>query len=109
MSDLTGKSIIGFETGAAGEISIFGVNPATGESLEPGYVAASEAELNRAVDLAVDAFEVFGSKSGAVRAEFLRCVASKIESIGDDLAECATKETGLPEGRIRMETGRTCG
>lgn len=109
MANLTGKSIIGFQPGGEGDPAVFGINPATGESLQPGYAAVSEAELNRAVELAADAFEVFGKTSGTDKAAFLRKIADNIEAIGDDLARLAPQETGLPEGRIRMETGRTCG
>ncbi len=109
MANLTGKSIIGFQPGGEGDPTVFGVNPVTGELLQPGYAAVSEAELNRAVELAADAFEVFGKTSGTDKAAFLRKIADNIEAIGDDLARLAPQETGLPEGRIRMETGRTCG
>ena len=109
MADLTGRSIIGSQAGGGGEPSIFGINPATGESLQPGYAAVSESELDQAAELAADAFEVFGKSTGAARAAFLREIANNIEAIGDDLAKRAPQETGLPEGRIRMETGRTCG
>ena len=109
MANLTGKSIIGFQPGGEGDPAVFGINPATGESLQPGYAAVSETELNRAVELAADAFEVFGKTSGTDKAAFLRKIADNIEAIGDDLARLAPQETGLPEGRIRMETGRTCG
>ena len=47
MAELSGKSIIGFQQGV-GEATIFGINPATGESLQPGCAAASEDELERA-------------------------------------------------------------
>ncbi|MBT7028879.1 MAG: aldehyde dehydrogenase family protein, partial [Verrucomicrobia bacterium] len=108
MAELTGKSIIGFQSGGEGDPTIFGINPATGESLQPGYAAVSEAELNRAVEFAAEAFEVFSKTSGTAKATFLRKIADNIEAIGDDLAQLAPQETGLPEGRIRMETGRTC-
>ncbi|MDP6795045.1 MAG: aldehyde dehydrogenase (NADP(+)) [Verrucomicrobiota bacterium] len=109
MAHLTGESIIGFESGGEGEPSIFGVNPTTGESLQPGYAAVSGTELDRAVELAAEASGVFGKTSGAERAAFLRRIADNIEAVGDDLVKRAPEETGLPEGRIRMETGRTCG
>ena len=108
MAELTGKSIIGFQSGGEGDPTIFGINPATGESLQPGYAAVSEAELNRAAEFAAEAFEVFSKTSGTAKATFLRKIADNIEAIGDDLAQLAPQETGLPEGRIRMETGRTC-
>ena len=108
MAELTGKSSIGFQSSTQSESTIFGVNPATGETLQPGYAAVSEKELNRAVELAEDAFEIFGKSSGIERAALLRKIADNIESIGDELAALTPQETGLPELRIRMETGRTC-
>ena len=72
MAELTGKSIIGFQSGGEGDPTIFGINPATGESLQPGYAAVSEAELNRAVEFAAEAFEVFSKTSGTAKATFLR-------------------------------------
>ena len=85
MAELLGKSIIGFQQGV-GEAKIFGINPATGESLQPGYAAASEDELERAAELATGAFATFGKSSGADRAAFLRKIADNIEGIVDDLA-----------------------
>ena len=85
MAELSGKSIIGFQQGV-GEATIFGINPATGESLQPGYAAASEDELERAAELATGAFATFGKSSGADRAAFLRKIADNIEGIVDDLA-----------------------
>ena len=108
MAELTGKSSIGFQSSTQSESTIFGVNPATGETLQPGYAAVSEKELNRAVELAEDAFEIFGKSSGIERAALLRKIADNIELISDKLAALAPQETGLPEPRIKMETGRTC-
>ena len=108
MAELTGKSSIGFQSSTQSESTIFGVNPATGEKLQPGYAAVTETELNRAVELAEEAFEVFGKSSGVERAALLRKIADNIELISDELAALAPQETGLPEPRIKMETGRTC-
>ena len=108
MAELTGKSSIGFQSSAQSESTIFGVNPATSEKLQPGYAAVSEIELNRAVELSGEAFKVFGKSSGSERAALLRKIADNIESVGDELAVLTPQETGLPEPRIRMETGRTC-
>ena len=108
MAELTGKSSIGFQSSTQSESTIFGVNPATGEKLQPGYAAVTETELNCAVELAEEAFEVFGKSSGVERAALLRKIADNIELISDELAALAPQETGLPEPRIKMETGRTC-
>jgi len=107
--ELTGRSIIGFKRGETREASLHGFNPATGENLEPGYHFASSAEVDLAAQLASEAFASYSQTSGAKRAQFLRKIAENIEGLGDLLVERAIQETGLPEGRIRTETGRTCG
>jgi NADP-dependent aldehyde dehydrogenase len=88
---------------------LHGFNPATGENLEPGYHFASSAEVDQASQLASEAFASYSQTSGAKRAQFLRKIAENIEGLGDLLITRAIQETGLPEGRIRTETGRTCG
>jgi NADP-dependent aldehyde dehydrogenase len=85
------------------------MNPATGETLSPDYHEVSEAQANEAVAMAAAAFPIYRKCSIAKRAAFLRSIADQIEARGDDLAARGPLETGLPEGRIRMETGRTCG
>jgi len=107
--ELTGRSIIGSKRGEASEPKLHGYNPATNENLEPGYHFADAAEVDAAAQLANKAFASFSQTSGAQRAKFLRTIASNIEALGDTLITRATQETGLPEGRIRTETGRTCG
>ena len=59
--------------------------------------------------MAAEAFGVTSRLSGKDKATFLRKVAENIEAVAEDLVDRATAETGLPEPRIRMETGRTCG
>jgi len=106
--ELTGRSIIGFSRGAASKEMLFGLNPATGEQLKPGYHFASTDEVDQAAQLAANAFASYSQTSGQQRARFLRQIAENIEALGDTLISRATTETGLPEGRIRSETGRTC-
>ncbi|MBT4223696.1 MAG: aldehyde dehydrogenase (NADP(+)) [Opitutae bacterium] len=106
---LQGTSIIGNENGSGNESPIHGINPASGEILQPPYPSATEDEIKRACKLAGDAFDTTSKLSGKDRAAFLRKTADNIEGIVEDLVLRATAETGLPEPRIRMETGRTCG
>jgi NADP-dependent aldehyde dehydrogenase len=49
------------------------------------------------------------SLSGKEKADFLRSLADLIDSAVDELVEIMPKETGLPEGRVRGEAGRTSG
>ena len=106
--ELTGRSIIGSKRGEGSEGTLHGFNPATGETLPPAYHPASIEEVNQAAQLADWAFPSFSQTQGAQRALFLRQIADNIEALGDSLITRATQETGLPDGRIRSETGRTC-
>lgn len=105
---LHGRSFIGSSRGSTGREVLWGQDPATGTRLPPGYIAATADEIDRAVALAEAAFASYRHTSGAKRAEFLRAIASEIEGRSDALAERTPQETGLPEARVRGETGRTC-
>jgi 2,5-dioxopentanoate dehydrogenase len=108
MSELSGTSIIGFRRGAANGGTVQGVNPATGESLPPVYYTASAAEIEESAQLAHAAFPSYSQTTGAERGRFLRRIAENIEALGDEVISRANAETGLPEGRLRTETARTC-
>jgi alpha-ketoglutaric semialdehyde dehydrogenase len=107
--NLQGTSIIGAGRGQTSDHPSQADNPATQEALPGDFHAASESEVAHTAELAAEASIPFGQTTGAERAAFLRAVADQIEALGDVLVERATAETGLPEGRIQMERGRTCG
>jgi alpha-ketoglutaric semialdehyde dehydrogenase len=107
--NLEGTSIIGLNRAQALGDTFHGVCAATGASLEPAYHAASEADLQHAMELASAAFPTFRDLPRARRAAFLRAIADKIEAVGDPLIERTMQESALPEGRVRGERGRTCG
>ena len=109
MTTLLGTSLIGQRRGiASGEIS-HGHDAATGQVLEPAFYGASAEEVASAAALAATAFADFSQRSGQARAAFLREIASQIEALGETLTARAMAESGLPEGRIKVETGRTLG
>jgi len=108
MQELTGRSIIGFGRGESQTESQQGFNPTTGEHIPPTYYSATVDEVDRAAQLADQAFATYSRRSGREKATFLRKIAENIESIGQPLVDRATAETGLPAGRIQAETGRTC-
>ncbi|MBL1379550.1 aldehyde dehydrogenase (NADP(+)) [Zobellella iuensis] len=88
---------------------IYGVNPATGEQLAPGYAGASPAQVAEACALAEAAFEPYRHSAPAARAAFLEAIAAQILALGDTLIERAMLETGLPRARLEGERGRTLG
>lgn len=106
---LHGQNFVGFSLSADGGKVINAENPITGETLEGNFIEATEAEINKCCVLAKEAFEIYRNKSGKERAAFLRKISEKVMDLGDELVERAMAETGLPEGRIRGERGRTCG
>ena len=107
--DIQGTSIIGFRSAQASGESNQAIDPSTGQRIEPPFYNVDASIVDEAAALARDAFLVYGQKSGAERAAFLREIASQIEALGEPLVERAMKETGLPEMRIKGETARTTG
>ncbi len=101
--------MIGWARGGGSDVAGRGVNPVDGGVLEPEFLAATEAEVARAGDLAASAFPQYAALSPRKRAGFLRAVATRVEGMGPALVERVTAETGLPAARVEGERGRTCG
>lgn len=106
---INGEMFIGGRAvkGAAGEIR--GINPATGETLDPGFGGATKGDLDEACRLAAEAFDAYRSTSAEARAAFLETIAQNILEIGDELVEQCMAESGLPRPRLEGERGRTVG
>ncbi|WP_049631182.1 aldehyde dehydrogenase (NADP(+)) [Cellvibrio sp. pealriver] len=105
---LTGNLLIGAAQIAGDKGTLYAVNPATGEQLEPVYHLGGVADVERACALAEQAFDSYRATSPAERARFLETIARNIESLGDTLIERAMAETGLPRARLEGERARTC-
>ena len=84
------------------------VNPATQQTLSGDFAIATSTEINEAANAAHEAWKIYKNISGKDKAVFLRTIASEIEALGDVLVHRAMAESGLPEGRIKGERGRTC-
>jgi NADP-dependent aldehyde dehydrogenase len=106
---LEGTQLLGQRAVTANGKAIHALNPATGETLSPGYPAGSKAEVEQACELAWAAFETYRETGLEARARFLETIADEIEAIGDTLIERGVAESGLPQARIQGERGRTCG
>ena len=104
---LHGKHLIGRTTSREGEASFNGVDPRDGRVLEPSYVDATSAEIDRALGLATDAFARLRRIDRVRRAAFLDAIADRIVALGDPLLERASEETALPIARLTAERGRT--
>lgn len=106
---IRGCCLIGQSEIFGNRASIHAINPATGEQLDPAYACGSTAEVDKACQLAWDAFDAYRETSLDERATFLETVASEIEAIGNGLIQRAMAESGLPQVRLEGELGRTCG
>ena len=103
------SSIIGFSRGDASAQTFKAVNPLNNLSIDVNYAMASEEEVDEACRLASGASLEMAQFSGSKKAEFLRELADGIDGIVEELVPVMTAETGLPEPRVRAETGRTSG
>lgn len=105
---MSGELFIGRER-VARQQTFYGINPATGETLQPAFSAATAIDVARACELAAAAFDPFRQLDRETRAKFLDTIAEQILALGDALLERAHLETGLPAARLTGERGRTVG
>src|SRR5688500_7728616 len=103
---LTGQLFIGRERVATTQ-TFRAANPTTASSLEPPFSSAGEAEVERACQLASEAFDQYRALDSETRAKFLETIADRIQALGDELLERANAESGLPLARLTGERGRT--
>ena len=104
-SQLTGKHLIAGEW-LAGDAT-FDSAPAHGPVHQ--FAVGTPAHVDAAAKSAEEAFWSFGYSSRKERAAFLNAIADEIEKRGDAITEIGCQETGLPEGRLAGERGRTTG
>lgn len=89
------------------ETTFSGVDPRTGETLEPEYREANSEEVGRAVELAADAASSLRALTAEQVAQFLNSIREEISSLGDALVERADRETALGLERLKGERERT--
>ena len=83
-----------------------GIDPRSGESLPGDFHEASDAEIDRAVSLAADAFGDFAKTTHEERAEFLERIADEAIAAGDSFLERVSAEAGYPLERCEAERTR---
>ncbi len=104
---LTGNMLIGQSLVAGDDREIRAINPFSNETLEPAYPGATKTQVDEAAALANAAFASYRETTPEQRAVFLETIASEIMDLGDILIERGQQETGLPQGRLVGERGRT--
>lgn len=69
----------------------------------------STENIDRRIQLAVEAFQFLKNTTINERAEFMNAVADQIEALGEELLTTAHAETSLPLARLTGEKARTVG
>ena len=104
---ISGKNYIGNTLVAGGSVSFQTFNPKLNLPNSKVHYEATDEEINRAVELASEAFKQFRSIGGKEKAAFLNAIADEILALDKELIDTYCAETGLPEGRAMGERGRT--
>ncbi|MEP3046100.1 MAG: aldehyde dehydrogenase (NADP(+)) [Roseibium sp.] len=85
----------------------FSSEPAHGDVFQ--FSVGTPELVDTACKAAEEAFWSYGYSSREDRAKFLNAIADEIDARGDAITQIGTSETGLPEGRLQGERGRTVG
>lgn len=104
---IAGNMIIGQELVKGSKKAIYGINPATGENLEPAYLGGGADEVEHACALAEQAFDTYRETDLESRAKFLEQIAANLAANSAAIVERAGLESGLPKARLEGELGRT--
>lgn len=107
--DLHGRNLIGFSSSSRGDATYRGIDPTKGEALGTTFVDATEAETERAAQLAAEAFERYRRTTPERRSSFLEAIADDLEARRDLIVGRANAETALGETRLNGELSRTTG
>lgn len=104
---LKGEMFIGGNAVKGTEGIIEGLDASTGLPLLPKFGGATPSDLEKACQLADEAFDDFRNTPPTTRADFLDTIAANIEQLGDALLDRCVAETGLPRFRLEGERTRT--
>jgi NADP-dependent aldehyde dehydrogenase len=106
MTNLTGHLLIGASDVPATAGTMKALNPSTNLEIEPEFAFGGEAEVDRAVRLADEAFDSYNATTLQARAAFLERIADGLDRAAPELAERTSLETGLPVAQLQGETAK---
>ena len=104
---LTGAMLIGANRVHGDGGTVRGVDPRTGEQLEPAFGLGTRSHAEQASVLAAEAFPAYRETTPTTRANFLETIAVNIDAIAEPLVARVIRETGIAETRVRGELART--
>ncbi|WP_371815767.1 aldehyde dehydrogenase (NADP(+)) [Novosphingobium sp. SG751A] len=93
-------------TGAA---SFTGIEAATGKALDGDFAITTPDDIAEACALAGADFDAYRETTPEARAAFLEAIAAALEARAEAIVARAMLESGLPQGRLNGELGRTTG
>ncbi|NMN06577.1 MULTISPECIES: aldehyde dehydrogenase (NADP(+)) [unclassified Novosphingobium] len=105
---MDGAYLIGGESRTSTE-TFTGIEAATGHALEGDFSITPLADIAQACALAATAFDTYRETAPETRASFLEAIATALEARAEAIIARAMLETGLPQGRLAGELGRTTG
>ena len=106
---LTGKNFIGNTLSSFGNVTFQTFNPELNKKNDQIFYEASKDEINKSVELAKSAFNIYKKTTPKQRSNFINSIADEILLLTEELLEVYCNETGLPAGRSRGELKRTIG
>jgi 2,5-dioxopentanoate dehydrogenase len=106
---ITGKNYIGSSLRGNGTGTYKTFDPKSNRENQTEFIEATSEEIDKALQLATDAFPIYRNITGKKRAQFLNAIADEILNLGNELIQTYISESGLPEGRAKGERGRTIG
>lgn len=109
MSTVHGEQLIAGTRSHEGQATFRAYDPATDRPLEPAFHEGTAADVDRALAAAQAAFAAFRGTDGLARAAFLDAIVAALRDDEEAIVARGQAETGLPEGRLRGELGRTTG
>lgn len=104
---ISGKNTIGFQLSQLGSKTFRTFDPVKNADNESLFYEAVPKEVEKAMELAANAFRQYSRISGSERAAFLQHIAQGMEDNREQLIQQYTLESGLPEDRGHTELNRT--
>lgn len=104
---LTGNLLIGAQEVSETAGTMKALNPVTNTEIEPSFAFGDAALVERAAQLADDAFDSYNTTSLAERAAFLERIADGLDAIASELAQRISLESGLPVVQLEGEAAKS--
>jgi 2,5-dioxopentanoate dehydrogenase len=104
-----GLQLIGNNFSGEGDHLFRAFDPVQQQWLPTPFREATTGEIDTALTMAAKAFTIYKKTTALQRAAFLQAIADEIVSLGDELINVASAESGLPLPRLQGERDRTTG